>query len=657
MSRILVIDDDSGHRLVLKSRLADAGHDVLAVDSGARGLTEARSAPFDVFLVHARLASGVDGFEVCRRLRGIPERSLVPIVLFEEHLAAPEEIARGYEAGCDAFVTKSELPALEHVLRVFQRHKSKVDEILGQNTALREHVRRQNEERARTHDASHAPAHHANHDVHDASSAVRELASSKPDGVAIVDAEGTVRYADRGASELLGSRIEGAHLGDLAPASGLEAFVRDARIEGREGHRFEVQGRKNRSPRSLAAAVVPLLSRPNDPHDASLRVLLLNDGQKRRVAAEYLRIQEPGVPRAELGALLEAAREVFRPEAILGVSGAIATLRAQVAAAAGSETAVLLRGEPGSGRERVAKVLHFTGSSTGPFLHARCAGPADEVAGELFGCAKNGSAAGTERPGLAHLAIDGTLYLEEISELAPELQEKLAKFLATGMLARRGGSKSERVSLRLVASTSADLEQLTAAGKFDRGLYEALAEHQISIPPLASRREDVPVLARHFAERFGARRGVKGIDDDALAALVRHEWTGGVAELEDAIEQACARAKDGLVTFESLPRALRDRVKDYIPRSKPPQRSVEGTHSVGGIPNVEITPQLRGPTIYRDARPWDITDDEPVSLDLYEKKALLRALHETDGDRLKAAKLLKVGKSTLYRKLKRYEIT
>lgn len=657
MSRILVIDDDSGHRLVLKSRLADAGHEVLAVDSGARGLTEARSAPFDVFLVHARLGSGVDGFEVCRRLRGIPERSLVPVVLFEEHPASAEEIARGYEAGCDAFVTKSELPALEHVLRVFQRHKGKVDELLGQNIALRDHVRRQNDERARPHDPAH-PTPHANHDVHDSSSAVRELASSKPDGVAIVDAEGTVRYADRGASELLGSRIEGAHLGDIAPASGLEAFVRDARIEGREGHRFELPGRKNRPPRSLIATVVPLLTRPNDPHDASLRILLLNDGQKRRVAAEYLRIQEPGVPRAELGALLEAAREVFRPEAILGTSSSIAALRAQVVAAASSDAPVLLRGEPGSGRERIAKVLHFTGSSTGPFLHARCAGPAEDVAAELFGCAKNGSAAGTERPGLAHLAVDGTLYLEEITELAPELQEKLAKFLATGSLARRGGSKAERISLRLVVSTSADLEQMTAAGKFDRGLYEALAPHQIAIPPLAARREDVPLLARHFVDRFGARRGVKGLDDDALAALVRHDWAGGVAELEDAIEQACARAKDGVVAVEHLPRAIRDRLgKDYIPRAKAPPRSIEGTHSVGGIPNVEITPKQRGPTNYPDARPWDITDEEPVSLDLYEKKALLRALHETEGDRLKAAKLLKVGKSTLYRKLKRYEIT
>src|SRR5262245_26309678 len=123
MSRILVIDDDSGHRLILRSRLTETGHEVVLADSGARGLVEARASTFDGFVVAARLGHGVDGFEVCRRLKAIPERSHVPVILFNDQTGVHEESARAYEAGADAFVTRPDLPGLDHVLRVHLRHK------------------------------------------------------------------------------------------------------------------------------------------------------------------------------------------------------------------------------------------------------------------------------------------------------------------------------------------------------------------------------------------------------------------------------------------------------------------------------------------------------------------------------------------------------
>src|SRR6185295_12078953 len=109
-SRILVVDDDGSSRLVLKSRLTENGHHVVAADTGARGLAEARNARIDIFLVSASLGSGVDGYEVCRRLRGIPETSAVPVVLYHPHAPTSDSLERAFEAGCDAFVTRAELP-------------------------------------------------------------------------------------------------------------------------------------------------------------------------------------------------------------------------------------------------------------------------------------------------------------------------------------------------------------------------------------------------------------------------------------------------------------------------------------------------------------------------------------------------------------------
>ena len=335
-------------RLIVQSRLKDVGFRTDSAETGAIGLQDARASAFDVFLVAAGLESGIDGLEVCRRLKGMPETQDVPTIVYCNRPVSSEELTRGYEAGADAYLSKAEMPVLDHIVRVKVREKSRLDDLAEQNRGLEEHARRLIEEQQQ-----HADIETALQDAGEQSLVFRELAAGRPDGILMVDAEGFVRTADRGACELLGNRLEGHNLGSLAPATGLEAFVRDARTEAREGFRFDVTGRAGRAPRSLTAAVVPLVSPPGEQAPA-MRVVLLLDAGKRRVATEMMRVQEPGISRQQLGTLVEAARETFTPDRLLGSSLAMTKVREQVVKASEHRKPVMLCGEIGTGKARTA---------------------------------------------------------------------------------------------------------------------------------------------------------------------------------------------------------------------------------------------------------------------------------------------------------------
>jgi DNA-binding NtrC family response regulator len=656
MIRILVVDDDSGHRLILKNRLTELGSEVIGADSGARGLVEARGGKFDVFVVSALLGSGIDGLEVTHRLKSIPETNHVPVILFHNQSGATEVVQRGYEAGCDAFVTGQELNGLDHVIRLLVKSRREITDLNERLRGVQEQLQRRGAggDRAREPDP-------AVRDGAEVQAALRELAAGRPDGVLLVDGEGTVRHADRGACELLGARPEGRHLGSLVPASGLEAFVRDARIECREGFRFDVNHRRGRPPRTLCALVVPFVFLAGE-HDHGQRIVLFQDATRRRMAADYLRVAERGIPRAELGPLLDAAREVYRVDRLLGETPPMTALREGVARAIQCSSALFLEGPPGSGRERVARTVHFNCLSTGAFVAFACEALANGDADlELFGYAKGAfPGALSDRLGLCHLAQDGTLYLSEIGSLALPTQAKLATLVREGTVVRAGTRKPERVDVRVVASSRVPLAELLARGRIDPELAERLSEIRLRVPGLQERAADLPLLARTFLQRHGDRRQVRDLGADALSLLGRHDWPGNLDELDDVLGHACARAENGVVRAHDLPRALIERLgelpsRDLIPMRRPDGPPASGTHSVTGAqasPSIPV--HLRTPE--RDARPWDITDEDPVSLDLYEKKALLRALDQVGGDRLAAARLLKVGKSTLYRKLKRFGI-
>jgi len=645
MSRILVIDDDSGNSLIIKSRLGDLGYEVVLADTGAGGLVEARNASMDLFMVAAGLGSGIDAVEVCRRLKALPETGSVPVLIFSGLPANPEELNRAYEAGCDAFVPKGEMAALDHIVRVQLRNKSIVEDLSEQNRALDQHNRRLREEGQRDADREQSRVRSG-----ETSLVLRELAANRPDGVLVVDGEGFVRSADRGACEIFGNRIERKNLGYLAPASGLEAFVRDARYEPRDGFRFDINAIGGRAARTLTASVIPLLAE-GGAGQGVLKIVLLLDAAKRRIAAEMLRVTEPGVPRQQLGAMLDAARELFCTQLLAGESECLKGAHAAIESFGRRRRPMLLQGDRGVGKTRVARTAHFAGPFSGPLMQVPCAATSEEsLERELFGYVKGAfEDALIDRPGILHLAADGTVLLEDIGALTPRLQERVRDFLETGEVTRVGSERREKVELGLVASSVDSLEALVEAGQFDRGLLDQFRENTVSIEPLAERPEDIASLAALYVTHYGRPLGVRMIDEDAVEVLLNHTWRGNVRELEDCIREACQRAQEGAISLEHLPQSLLDECE--------------------GLPAHEVKPRPRGASIGGDSpmpagvsasprrrNPWDISEDDPISLDFYEKKALLRALDHVGGDKLAAARLLKVGKSTLYRKLKRFEI-
>ena len=651
MSRILVIDADPGERLIVRSRMVDEGHDVAVAENGAQGLIEAREGGFDLIMLAADLGQGVDSSEVCRRLKSVPELSSIPLVVYATQPSTPEACERAYDAGCDAHVAKPAIQTLDRVTQVLLRSKRRHDEALHEAQRLAAASRRLSEERQRRADAAATSEEGGQADL-----ALRELAAGHPDGVMIVDGRGTVRSMDRGACELFGGRCEGKTLGNLAPGSGLEAFVRDARTEAREGFRFDLGPHRGGAGRALLASVVPS-SGEDLGDDEGLRVVLLLDVGRRRVAEEMLRSQEPGIPRHQLSTLLEAARAMFCPEAIVGRSEAAMRLRRRVLEVSKLRGAVLLRGERGTGKEFVARILHYSGTATGAYLQMRCSALSGEsLENELFGYAEGAfPGAVADRPGLLTLAQDGTLYLAEVQELPLELQGRLLAVIERRSFARRGARRSERCDLRLVVSSSQNLGALVQQGRFHEGLFARLMGCSIQVPNLRERMQDVPNIVQSFVERFG-RYEVDGLSSDAQWVLGQYDWPGNIGELEDCIEQACTRAAGATIDIEHLTRPLRDLYeslpdRDLIPavRPNPGLRTVQSSG-----PRAESMETPAG--ALHKLRPWDITDEDPISLDHYEKKVLLRALHSCGGDKLKAAKLLNVGKSTLYRKLKRFDI-
>ncbi len=294
-----------------------------------------------------------------------------------------------------------------------------------------------------------------------------------------------------------------------------------------------------------------------------------------------------------------------------------------IAKAGQSVHPVLILGESGTGKELVAKSIHFAGIFRNkPFIPVDCGSLVPTlIESELFGHVR-GAFTGATNPkdGLLAIAEGGTVFLDEIGELPTDLQAKLLRAIQEKEIRPVGSVKRVPINVRILAATNRDLERAVGEGTFRRDLFFRLNVLTLRLPALRERRQDIPLLVAHILERIGRDAGIeKTISDEALKALLNYDWPGNVRELENSLERACALSSAHEIQLRDLPTQIYSAPNDLMGVSPP-------SNGNGIVPMAEL-----------------------------EKQTILNALTQVNGDKMLAARLLGIGKTTLYRKLKEYE--
>jgi len=307
-----------------------------------------------------------------------------------------------------------------------------------------------------------------------------------------------------------------------------------------------------------------------------------------------------------------------------GTSRAIRRLADEAARVAARESPVLILGETGSGKGVLARWLHAAGPrAQEPLVDLNCAGlTRDFLETELFGHEKGAfTGAAVQKRGLLEVAHRGTVFLDEIGELHPEVQPKILKALEEKRFRRLGSVRDQAVDIRLIAATHRNPAAMVADGTFRSDLYFRINTLPLHVPPLRERVEDIPILAQHLVTRLGRDLGEScRLTDGALRELSLYDWPGNVRELENCLERTYAFTSGPLIHSTDLPREV----------ANLPIPDASSGMGDGAVPR-KIIPMAE-----------------------LEKKTILSAIMELNGDKLQAARLLGIGKTTLYRKLKDY---
>lgn len=318
--------------------------------------------------------------------------------------------------------------------------------------------------------------------------------------------------------------------------------------------------------------------------------------------------------------------------AMIGRSAEMEKLYRILSKVAQSTHPVLILGESGTGKELVARTIHSYGAnSEKPFLPVDCGSLVPTlIESELFGFVKGAfTGANRSKEGLLVSAESGTVFLDEVGELTLDLQAKLLRALQEKEVRPVGSNHRIAIKARIVAATNRDLASMVEHGAFRKDLFYRLNVVNLKLPALRDRREDIPLLAAHFLDRISNERGVKfALSDEALRTMMKHDWPGNVRELENVVERACALSSGPILHLGDLPSQLQQEGLDSLRPATPSLASGDATATQLVTPLAEL-----------------------------ERQAILNAIRALHGDKLQAAKLLGIGKTTLYRKLKEYGIS
>jgi nitrogen regulation protein NR(I) len=328
-------------------------------------------------------------------------------------------------------------------------------------------------------------------------------------------------------------------------------------------------------------------------------------------------------------------------EGLIGDSAKMQKVYEIIEKVADTDSTILITGRSGTGKELVAKTIHFNSSrSEKPFVPLNCAAvPRDLLESELFGHEKGAfTGALVTRIGRFELANEGTLFLDEIGELDPSLQVKLLRVLQEREFERVGGTKTIRVDVRIIAASNRDLEKATRDGKFREDLFYRLNVIPIHIPSLRERTEDIPLLIDHFMHKFSRKRKREPLkfSPEATECLLSYPWPGNVRELENLIERLTILVNENTVDVSDLPEKFRQMAGTETGRDESTAKAAVTQVKDDDIPDSGINLN--------------------AVIDNMEKKLILRALEKTGGVKNRAAELLGLNRTTLIEKLKKKNI-
>ncbi len=568
MAVVLVIDDDSSVRVVLDRMLAHMGHQVKVADSVETGIQLVREGGWDIALLDILLGegSGIDVLGVASRIA--PDSPVLMVTGFPSLDSAREALRLGA------------LDYIEKPIR-FQELNDVVTRGLKQRELLLERRRLESENlivRQR----------------------LEAVFNSVVDGIVTVDRTGKILSLNSAAAELLGIEdrdVFGVLLSDVCGKTkhGIAHAVEKALDSGEFVREYQIGSSKETADWTYVLNVTPLAE---DPDRGA--VLVIRDVSRLR-------------------ALEREVSERFSFQNMIGKSPMMTKVFDLIRDLADTETTVLIEGESGTGKELVGRALHYHGGrSEKPLVKVNCAAlPETLLESELFGHVRGAfTGAVSDKVGRFELAHGGTIFLDEIGDISPSLQQRLLRVLQEKEIERVGSTDTINIDVRVVAATNRKLAELVEKDKFREDLFYRLNVVKVQMPALRERKEDIPLLAENFLQRYRMQhdRVVTAISPEAMETLLLYHWPGNVRQLENALEHAIVLCRDGLIRPENFPTDITTVIQ-------------QGGES--------------------------LTEAGPQSLD---RESLLKALESSGWNRSRAARRLGVNRTTIWRKMKEYGI-
>ena len=596
-----LLDEDSGNKTsflpnfeLLHATSGEEAYDIICTG-------KASNRPIAVAYIDVRMPPGIDGVEAIRRIRQIEKE--IELVIMTAYTDKPlPEIVRDME--------------LLHKL-LYIRKPFALEEVQQITLAL---VEKWNIEQELGKKQQQLITNHQNLEI--SHQRLEAVLDSAVDAIGMFDDEGYLLFANQHYQQLLDLTED--HLRQMSPDE-LKARM-EARFQKPELSQpgeeplsenlknvVEESGEPSQSePRLFYRSITPVR---NNQGDSAGNVVSYRDMSKE------VEIQQM---KAEVHRLRAELDTIHSFDEIVGKSQNMQPMFALMQRAAESDITVLISGESGTGKELVARAIHYNSDrKAGPFITVNCAAiPETLIESELFGHERGAfTGATTKRIGKFEHANRGTIFFDEIGDMQWVLQAKLLRVLQERQIQRVGGTANIPINIRVLTATNQNLESAVEAGTFRKDLFYRIATFPIEVPPLKDRREDIPLLANYFLKKYAESmtKSIKAISPDASRLLMQYDFPGNVRELENIIERAVLLETTELLQLSSLPSQILSMISSQSILSHPDSTEI--------LPFEEV-----------------------------ERQTLVHALKVMDNNVTKAAQALRIDRSTLYRKLKLYQL-